>query len=127
VSALQPFSPQSPEAGILLLPQQGKKGLVERLTVFLIRHQLLVCVTLTSSTTLFAMQLSGIYQTAQNISSLHLCEKCDVVPSEIRQELIFLKHQKITNKGGRKYWINTASEELGVYEIEGGGLRFLPT
>jgi hypothetical protein len=74
----------------------------------------------------FPRKLCGIYQTAQNMSSVHLRDKCVLVPTTIRQKLLFLKEQKATNTGGRKYWINHAATDLGVCSIEGQGMRFLP-
>jgi hypothetical protein len=55
----------------------------------------------------------------------HLCEKCDTIPSEIREELLFLRDQKTKTTAGRKYWSDAASA-LEVNAIEGRGLAFHP-
>jgi hypothetical protein len=126
VSALQPLEPQAPESSFLLLSQEGKNNgpvfnyLPSSSVVSYFFARLL------PQPPLFALQLCGIYQTAQNMSSVHLRDKCDLVPTKIRQKLLFLKEQKTTNTGGRKYWVNHAASGLGVCSIEGQGMRFLP-
>ena len=74
---------------------------------------------------LFLFQLSGIYQTAQNLAVGHLTQKCDMVPESIRKDLIELKDTKSGAGGGRKYWSDGASVN-GVYETIDGILRFRP-
>jgi hypothetical protein len=53
----------------------------------------------------------------------HLCQKCTHIAINIRKELILLKDKKSSAGSGRKYWSDGA-RVLGIYEIDGGGLRF---
>jgi hypothetical protein len=59
------------------------------------------------------------------MAASHLCQRCDRIPHAVRQELLFLKEKKSSAGGGRKYWSDGA-RVLGVYEVEGGSLRFHP-
>jgi hypothetical protein len=71
------------------------------------------------------LQLNGVYQTAQNMAAGHLCHKCVHVPDAVRQQLLFLKEKKSSAGAGRKYW-SEGARVLGVFEVEGFGLRFRP-
>ena len=63
---------------------------------------------------------------AQNLAIGHLAQKCDMVPEDIRKDLIELKKTKSSGAGGgRKYWSNGASVN-GVYETIDRILRFRP-
>jgi hypothetical protein len=55
----------------------------------------------------------------------HLCQKCEHVPEDVRQNLLYLKEKKSSAGGGRRYWSDGA-KVLGIYEVQHQGLRFLP-
>jgi hypothetical protein len=70
----------------------------------------------------YPAKLNGLYQAAQSMASLHLCEHCKHVPPELRQELTILRERRSSAGGGKKYW-GDGIAVLGVYEDE-SGLRF---
>ena len=51
----------------------------------------------------FPSQLSGLYQTAQNMANSHLIKDCFDFPSEIREDLVRLREKKSSVGGGRRY------------------------
>ena len=53
----------------------------------------------------------------------HLCKHCTMIPNEIRERLLFLKDQKSSDGGGKRYWANGV-RSLGVVETPSGGLSF---
>ena len=53
----------------------------------------------------------------------HLCKHCTMIPDEIRQRLLFLKDQKSSDGGGKRYWAN-AVRSMGVIETRSDGLTF---
>ena len=55
----------------------------------------------------------------------HLLNSCPEIPKSIRDELFRIQKDKSSAGGGKKYWAQTAIQ-LGVYELEGHGLRFHP-
>lgn len=69
----------------------------------------------------FPAKLDGIYQAAQNMASIHLCEHCQSIPQNLREELLHLRNSKVSG-GGKAQWSEKA-KALGVYEDE-HGLRF---
>ena len=69
----------------------------------------------------FPAKLDGIYQASQNMSSIHLCEHCQYIPTDLREELVRLRNSKASG-GGKLQWAERA-QALGVYEDE-YGLRF---
>ena len=71
------------------------------------------------------LQFDRVYQTAVNMATGHLCQYCEDVPKELREELLSLKEQKSTGGGGKEYWANGV-RALGVLEAP-DGLRFAPT
>jgi hypothetical protein len=70
----------------------------------------------------YPSQLRGIYQAAQNMASTHLSERCQLIPDELRQELIGLHYHKSSTGGGKQYWTDSAAA-LGIIEME-GTIRF---
>jgi len=68
-------------------------------------------------------RLEGVYQTAQKMTVGHLIKHCPVIPEDIRERLIFLKNQKTSNGGGKRYWANGV-RMLGVIETPNDGLAF---
>lgn len=68
-------------------------------------------------------RLEGVYQTAQKMTVGHLCKHCTMIPEEIRQRLLFLKDQKSSDGGGKRYWANCV-RSLGVIETPFDGLSF---
>jgi len=75
------------------------------------------------ASTYFPAKLTGVYQTAQNITNSHLSQLCHRIPAPIRRELQLLQSKKSGAGGGRKYWSESA-EACGIYETETEGLRF---
>ena len=71
----------------------------------------------------FPAKLSGVYQTAQNITNTHLCQLCHRIPPGTRRNLQLLQSKKSGSGGGRKYWSESA-DAAGIREVEGGGLCF---
>eukprot|EP00980_Cylindrotheca_fusiformis_P010675 scaffold2381_cov128-Cylindrotheca_fusiformis.AAC.16 len=71
-------------------------------------------------------RLDGVYQTAQKLTVGHLCKHCASIPDELRQKLIFLKDQKSSDGGGKRYWAD-AVRLLGVIETPKDGLVFSAT
>lgn len=71
----------------------------------------------------FPAKLSGVYQTAQNITNTHLCQLCHRIPASIRRNLQLLQSKKSGSGGGRKYWSESA-DSTGICEVEGRGLHF---
>jgi hypothetical protein len=69
------------------------------------------------------LQLDGVYQTAQKLTVGHLCKHCTAIPDEIRQKLLFLKDQKSSDGGGKRYWADGV-RSLGVIETPKDGLAF---
>ena len=69
----------------------------------------------------FPAKLDGIYQAAQNMASIHLCEHCHYIPQNLREELLRLRNSKASG-GGKHQWAERA-RALGVYEDD-HGLRF---
>jgi hypothetical protein len=72
--------------------------------------------------TYYPAKLNGLYQAAQSMASGHLCNHCEHIPHNIRQELLVLRERKSSAGGGKKYW-GDGVHVLGVYEGE-TGLRF---
>ena len=69
-------------------------------------------------------QFDRVHQTAVNVATGHLCQCCEHVPKEVRNELISLKEQKSTGGGGKECWANGV-RALGVLEAA-DGLHFAP-
>jgi len=73
----------------------------------------------------YPAKLDGIYQAAQNMASIHLCEHCQSIPSDLREQLIQFRNDnggKKASGGGKQHWAEKA-KALGVFEDE-TGLRF---
>eukprot|EP00535_Pseudo-nitzschia_heimii_P009994 CAMPEP_0197178624 /NCGR_PEP_ID=MMETSP1423-20130617/3849_1 /TAXON_ID=476441 /ORGANISM="Pseudo-nitzschia heimii, Strain UNC1101" /LENGTH=334 /DNA_ID=CAMNT_0042628401 /DNA_START=321 /DNA_END=1325 /DNA_ORIENTATION=+ len=68
-------------------------------------------------------RLEGVYQTAQKMTVGHICKHCTMIPQEIRERLLFLKDQKSSDGGGKRYWANCV-RSLGVIETPHDGLTF---
>jgi hypothetical protein len=72
----------------------------------------------------YPTQLQGIYQAAQNMGTIHLCEHCNRLPSALRETLAVLRSRRSSAGGGKDYWAESA-RAIGVYETRNEGLRFL--
>ncbi len=72
---------------------------------------------------LIRCQLDGVYQTAQKMTVGHLCKHCTMIPEEVREKLVFLKDQKSSDGGGKRYWADRV-RSLGVIETPKDGLIF---
>ncbi|CAB9517646.1 expressed unknown protein [Seminavis robusta] len=70
----------------------------------------------------YPAKLLGLYQAAQNMATIHLCQHCQRIPASFRTELWALRERKSSAGGGKKYWADGA-KVLGVYEAD-DGLRF---
>jgi hypothetical protein len=73
----------------------------------------------TAGSMYFPNRLDGIYQTAQKLTVLHLCQTCPEIPDDIRRRLLFLKDQKSSDGGGKMYWADGV-RSLGVVETRDG-------
>lgn len=71
--------------------------------------------TKTKGSVYFSQTIKGIYQIAQNMAKVHLCERCTNLPIDIKKRMIFLRNRKHRASGGRAYWIRHL-HELGLYE-----------
>ena len=71
----------------------------------------------------YPAKLDLLYQACQTMANVHLCETCEHIPSDIREQLIKLREQKMPALVGRKYWGDGARAK-GVEETEEHGLRF---
>jgi hypothetical protein len=72
----------------------------------------------------YPAQLRGIYQAAQNLASSHLSGRCQLIPDELRQEILSLRDRKSSAGGGKEYWASSAAS-LGIAEVD-GIIRFKP-
>ncbi|KAG7360431.1 hypothetical protein IV203_035530 [Nitzschia inconspicua] len=70
----------------------------------------------------FPTKYELVYQTAVNMTSIHLCLHCRKIPEDTRFKLLELRDQRSTAGGGKKYWAK-AAESVGVIETN-QGLRF---
>lgn len=70
----------------------------------------------------FPRSIDGIYQVAQNLTKIHLCNSCTRVPENIRKKLTELSTVNKRASGGKRYWIERV-REIGIYE-DGKAIRF---
>lgn len=63
----------------------------------------------------YSKTIDGIYQIAQNMSNVHLCEKCYRIPPDIQMRLHALKSNARRAVGGKEYWVDCL-RSMGVYE-----------
>jgi hypothetical protein len=73
----------------------------------------------------FSQTIDGIYQVAQNMSKVHLSQRCHRVPEDIQRRLQRLRGVKTRGSGGKQYWADGV-RALGIYE-NGRSLCFTPT
>jgi len=66
----------------------------------------------------YSQTVEGIYQIAQNMSKVHLCERCYRIPRDVRRQLIVLRSDCRRAIGGKEYWSENI-RQLGVYVDEG--------
>jgi len=66
----------------------------------------------------YSQTVEGIYQIAQNMSKVHLCERCYRIPRDVRRQLIVLRSDCRRAIGGKEYWSENI-RTLGVYVEEG--------
>jgi hypothetical protein len=73
----------------------------------------------------FSQTIKGMYQIAQNMSKVHLCDdRCTRMPANTKKRMITLRSRKHRASGGRAYWIRHL-REMGIYE-DGNVLRARP-
>jgi hypothetical protein len=70
----------------------------------------------------FPTRLDGVYQAAQNMSTTHLLTSCKTIDEFARKKLLKLKETKLIAMAGKQEWAE-ACRKIGIYEVEGGGLR----
>lgn len=70
----------------------------------------------------YPTKLQGIYQAAQNMASTHLCESCQCIPPNLKNDLRLLRERRNTAGGGKQYWAE-AARAMGIQETGEGGLR----
>lgn len=66
----------------------------------------------------YSQTIEGIYQIAQNMSKVHLCERCYRIPRDVRRQLILLRSDCRRAIGGKEYWSDNI-RSLGIYVDEG--------
>jgi hypothetical protein len=77
--------------------------------------------------TYFPSNKLGIYQAAQNMSTIHLqCGLCAFTPDHIKDQFatIMADRRRNENGGGRPYWAKSASQS-GLIDTEEHGIRFV--
>ena len=70
----------------------------------------------------FPTKLDGIYQASQNMSTTHLLTSCQAMGEVARKKLLKLKETKLIAMAGKQEWAE-GCRKIGIYEVEGGGLR----
>jgi hypothetical protein len=70
----------------------------------------------------FPTKFDLVYQTAVNMTSIHLCQHCAKLPQSTRETLLKLRDQRSTAGGGKSFWAET-TRKLGIIETC-QGLRF---
>lgn len=63
----------------------------------------------------YSQYIENLYQLAQNMSKVHLSQRCKYIPEEDRRQLSILRDSSRRANGGKVYW-TTRIRELGVYE-----------
>jgi hypothetical protein len=69
----------------------------------------------TKAAVYYSQTIDGIYQIAQNMSKVHLCENCYRIPPDIHRRLLVLKNNCRRASGGKEYWAQ-GIRAIGVYE-----------
>ena len=72
--------------------------------------------------TFYSKTIDGIYQVAQNMSKVHLCQRCHCVPEDVKRKLQKLRTVNSRASGGKEYW-SEGIRALGVFN-DGEMLRF---
>lgn len=77
--------------------------------------------------TYFPATLSGIYQAAQNMSTMHLqCGLCSEMPVAVKEHFTFLISTKSSSSGaGRPYWVQAATRLGLVDSKDDTGIQFI--
>jgi hypothetical protein len=70
----------------------------------------------------YSKTIAGVYQIAQNMGRLHLCNTCHKIPEDTKRQLIALQKNSNRASGGKEYW-GEGLRVLGVCE-DGNILRF---
>mmetsp|Transcript_15006 Transcript_15006/g.34790 ORF Transcript_15006/g.34790 Transcript_15006/m.34790 type:complete len:708 (+) Transcript_15006:128-2251(+) len=78
----------------------------------------------TKGSVYFSQTIKGMYQIGQNMSKVHLCERCTRIPPDIKKRMITLRNRRHRASGGRAYWIRHL-REMGINE-DGTVLRAYP-
>lgn len=63
----------------------------------------------------YSRTLDGLYQVAQNLTKVHLCNSCPNIPGEVKARLSEMQKVNKRTSGGKEYWVY-GLKELGVYE-----------
>jgi hypothetical protein len=72
----------------------------------------------------YSRTLDGLYQVAQNLTKVHLCNSCPNIPGDVKARLSEMQKVNKRTSGGKEYWVY-GLKELGVYEDK-DMLRFRP-
>jgi len=70
----------------------------------------------------YPAKLTGVYQAAQNMAQSHLTGACQHLGPQVKEELQNLRNRRDNASGGKQYWAD-GCRALGVYEVEGQGLK----
>jgi hypothetical protein len=63
----------------------------------------------------YSHTIDGIYQIAQNMSKVHLSQRCYRIPAGIKRKLVALKRDAPRAAGGKHYWARVLGS-MGVYQ-----------
>jgi len=69
----------------------------------------------TKGSVYFSQTIKGMYQIGQNMSKVHLCERCPRLPPDIKKRMITLRSRRHRASGGRAYWIRHL-RDIDIYE-----------
>jgi hypothetical protein len=70
----------------------------------------------TRGSTYYPTKVRSIYQAAQNLARIHLCENCPLIPEIVRREIIRLRITGATSEG-KRYWAQSAKIK-GIVESD---------
>lgn len=70
----------------------------------------------------YSHTIEGLYQIAQNIAKLHLCERCIHIPSDVKKRMLQLRAycSRSPPRNCKNHWIRSIRQR-GVYEFQSEG------
>jgi hypothetical protein len=70
----------------------------------------------TRGSTYYPTKVRSIYQAAQNLARIHLCENCPLIPEIVRREIVRLRITGAVSEG-KRYWAQSAKLK-GITECD---------